>query len=133
VLLPADEGGLEIAAVASEGPATMLGAVVPPESEIVAELLDGQAAFVDDAATDPRIAAGLARDFGPAMMLPLQSDGRVLGCLVTPRARGERPFTQTERAELPSGLGTRVLREINTAALPLGFKPSHRFVGPAYG
>lgn len=37
---------------------------------------------------------------------------------------------QQEPAEAPSGLRTRVLREINTAAVPLGFKPSHRFVGP---
>ncbi|MFI6943987.1 GAF domain-containing sensor histidine kinase [Streptomyces sp. NPDC050418] len=33
-------------------------------------------------------------------------------------------------AEAPSGLRTRVLREINMAAVPLGFKPSHRFLGP---
>ncbi|WP_346265838.1 sensor histidine kinase, partial [Streptomyces chryseus] len=33
-------------------------------------------------------------------------------------------------AEAPSGLRTRVLREINMAAVPLGFKPGHRFVGP---
>lgn len=36
---------------------------------------------------------------------------------------------QQEPAEAPSGLRTRVLREINTAAVPLGFKPSHHFVG----
>lgn len=225
VLLPGDEGGLEIVAVASDRPSEMLGKVVPPESEIVSELLDGQAVFVEDAATDPRILTRFARDYGPTMMLPLQSDGRVLGSLVTPRARGERPFTQAERtlgiqfasqaalalmmaeaqrdrerlavyedrdriardlhdlviqrlfatgmmlesaqrrsvvpevqdgvgkavdeldvtiqeirtaifalqqgpAEAPSGLRTRVLREINMAAVPLGFQPSHRFVGP---
>lgn len=158
------------------------------------------------------------------MMLPLHG-GRVLGALATPRARGDRPFTEAERtlatqfasqaalalmmaeaqrdrerlavyedrdriardlhdlviqrlfatgmmlegaqrksvvpevqlgvgkavdeldvtiqeirtaifalqqgpAEAPSGLRTRVLREINMAAVPLGFKPAHRFVGP---
>jgi signal transduction histidine kinase len=158
------------------------------------------------------------------MALPLQSGGRVLGALVTPRAQGERPFTEAERTlavqfasqaalalmmaeaqrdrerlavyedrdriardlhdlviqrlfatgmmlesaqrgslvpevrhgvgnavdelditiqeirtaifalqqgptEAPSGLRTRVLREINMAAVPLGFKPAHRFVG----
>ncbi len=36
---------------------------------------------------------------------------------------------QQEPAEAPSGLRTRVLREINMAAVPLGFKPSHRFLG----
>ncbi|MEV6167717.1 GAF domain-containing protein [Streptomyces sp. NPDC051954] len=225
VLLPADEGGLEIVAVASDRPSNELGTVVPPESEIVAELLAGQAVFVDDASTDPRTATSLIHGYGPAMLLPLQSHGRVLGSLVTPRARGERPFTETERTlavqfasqaalalmmaeaqrdrerlavyedrdriardlhdlvirrlfatgtmlhgaqrrslvpevhegvgkavdeldvtiqeiraaifalrqsptEAPSGLRTRVLREINMAAVPLGFKPSHRFVGP---
>ncbi|AZP18940.1 GAF domain-containing protein [Streptomyces aquilus] len=225
VLLPADEGGLEIAAVAADRPSAMLGTIVPPESGIVAELLDGQAVFLEDAAGDPRVITTLAHGYGPTMMVPLHSDGRILGALVTPRARGERPFTETERtlavqfasqaalalmmadaqrdrerlavyedrdriardlhdlviqrlfatgmllesaqrgsvvpevregvgnavdeldvtiqeirtaifalqqgpAEAPSGLRTRVLREINTAAVPLGFKPSHRFVGP---
>ncbi|MFJ4687603.1 GAF domain-containing sensor histidine kinase [Streptomyces sp. NPDC088789] len=225
VLLPADEGGLEIVAVASDRSPGVLGVVIPPESEIVAELLAGRAVFVEDAATDRRMLTGLARDYGPTMLLPLQSDGRVLGTLVMPRARGERPFTEAERtlaiafasqaalalmmaeaqrdrerlavfedrdriardlhdlviqrlfatgmtlenaqrrsqvpdvrdgvgravaeldvtiqeirtaifalregpAEVPSGLRTRVLREINTAAVPLGFRPSHRFVGP---
>ncbi|SNX62410.1 histidine kinase/DNA gyrase B/HSP90-like ATPase [Streptomyces sp. TLI_55] len=225
VLLPADEGGLEIAAVAADRPSAMLGTVVPPESGIVAELLDGQPVFLEDAAGDPRMITTLAHGYGPTMMVPLHSDGRILGALVTPRARGERPFTETERtlaiqfasqaalalmmadaqrdrerlavyedrdriardlhdlviqrlfatgmmlesaqrgsvvpevregvgnavdeldvtiqeirtaifalqqgpAEAPSGLRTRVLREIDTAAVPLGFKPSYRFVGP---
>ncbi|MEU9285810.1 GAF domain-containing protein [Streptomyces sp. NPDC048275] len=225
VLLPADEGGLEIVAVASEHPPTTLGLVVPPESEIVVELLDGEAVFMDDAATDPRALTEIARPYGPTMILPLLSDGRLLGALCTPRLRGGRPFTANERtltahfasqaalalvmaeaqrdrerlavyedreriahdlhdlviqrlfatgmmlesaqrssaapevregigkavdeldvtiqeirtavfalqegpAEVPSGLSTRVLREINMAAVPLGFKPAHRFVGP---
>ncbi|MEU5323606.1 GAF domain-containing protein [Streptomyces sp. NPDC021056] len=225
VLLPADEGGLEVAAVAADQPSNLLGTVVPPESKLVAELLDGQAVFMDDAGADPRMISPLARGYGPTMMLPLHSDGRVLGALVTPRTRGERPFTESERtlaiqfasqaalalmmadaqrdrerlavyedrdriardlhdlviqrlfatgmmlesaqrgsvvpdvregvgkavdaldvtiqeirtaifalqqgpAEKPAALRTRVLREINTAAVPLGFKPSHRFVGP---
>lgn len=225
VLLPADEGGLEIAAVAQESPSGVLGTVVPPESEVVAELLRGQAVFLDDAATDPRPLSDFARAYGPTMMLPLQSDGRLLGALVTPRERGARLFTEAEHtlaahfasqaalalvmtearrdrerlavyedreriardlhdlviqrlfatgmmlqsarrrsgvpevregvgkavdeldvtiqeirtavfalqqgpAEVPSGLRTRVLREINMAAVPLGFRPAHRFVGP---
>ncbi|WP_043676160.1 sensor histidine kinase [Streptomyces xylophagus] len=224
VLLPAAEGGMEIVAVASEQLSDQLGRVVPPDSEIVARLLDGQPVFVADAATDPRMLSALARAYGPIMALPLQSGGRVLGALVTPRARGERPFTEAERtlavqfasqaalalmmaeaqrdrerlavyedrdriardlhdlviqrlfatgmmlesaqrgplvpevrrgvgsavdeldvtiqeirtaifalqqgpAEAPSGLRTRVLREINMAAVPLGFTPAHRFVG----
>ncbi|MFF1639130.1 GAF domain-containing sensor histidine kinase [Streptomyces sp. NPDC058246] len=225
VLLPAVEGGLEIVAVASQRPSKALGVVIPPESELVAELLEGEPVFVENAAADRRMPTKLACDYGPVMMLPLQSDGRFLGALVTPRARDGRPFTETERtlaaqfasqaalalmmadaqrdrerlavyedrdriardlhdlviqrlfatgmmlesaqrrsvvpevqegvgkavdeldvtiqeirtaifalrqdpAEVPSGLRTRVLREINMAAVPLGFRPGHRLIGP---
>ncbi|MEU5975655.1 GAF domain-containing protein [Streptomyces sp. NPDC047315] len=224
VLLPAEDGGLEIAAVASDQPTTFLGEVMPPESPVIAQLLSGEPVFVADAASDPRIITKVAGRYGPCMMLPLQSGGRVLGALATPRRRGGKQFTEAERtlasqfaaqaalalimaeaqrdrerlavfedrdriardlhdlviqrlfatglmlegaqrrsvvpalqdgvgkavdeldvtiqeirtaifalqqspAEAPSGLRTRVLREINMAAVPLGFKPGHRFVG----
>ena len=225
VLLPAgEEGGLEIVAVSSDRPAKSLGVVIPPESPVVERLLAGEAVFVDDASTDPRMLSRLADQYGPSMLLPLHSGGKVLGALATPRARGARPFTEAERtlatqfasqaalalmmadaqrdrerlavyedrdriardlhdlviqrlfatgmmlesahrksivpavrdgvgkavdeldvtiqeirtaifalqqgpAEAPSGLRTRVLREINMAAVPLGFKPAHRFLG----
>ncbi|MFD4719231.1 GAF domain-containing protein [Streptomyces sp. NPDC058423] len=225
VLLPTDGGGLEVVAVAATEPAVPLGAVAPAESPVVAALLAGEAVFAADASTDPRMVTDLAGGYGPTMLLPLQSGGRILGALVTPRARGARQFTEAERtlgtqfaaqaalalmmaeaqrdrerlavyedrdriardlhdlviqrlfatgmmlesasrksvapavqdgvskavdeldvtiqeirtaifalqqgpAEAPSGLRTRVLREINMAAVPLGFKPAHRFVGP---
>ncbi|MEU9994676.1 GAF domain-containing protein [Streptomyces sp. NPDC050848] len=224
VLLPAEEGGLEIVAVSSDRPSKSLGMVIPPESAVVDRLLDGDAVFVDDASSDPRMISRLAAQYGPSMLLPLHSGGKVLGALATPRARGGRPFTEAERtlatqfasqaalalmmadaqrdrerlavyedrdriardlhdlviqrlfatgmmlesaqrksivpavregvgkavdeldvtiqeirtaifalqqgpAEAPSGLRTRVLREINMAAVPLGFKPAHRFLG----
>ncbi|WP_030752207.1 GAF domain-containing sensor histidine kinase [Streptomyces griseus] len=224
VLLPAEEGGLEIVAVSSERPTKLLGMVIPPESAIVEELLEGEAVFVQDSSTDPRMTTGTSSAYGPSMVLPLQSGGRVLGALATPRRRGGKPFTEAERtlatqfasqaalalmmaeaqrdrerlavfedrdriardlhdlviqrlfatgmmlesaqrkaivpavqegvgkavdeldvtiqeirtaifalqqgpAEAPSGLRTRVLREINMAAVPLGFKPAHRFLG----
>ncbi|MFI0977958.1 GAF domain-containing protein [Streptomyces sp. NPDC021093] len=225
VLLPVEEGGLEIAAVSADDPADSLGKVVPAESPIVALLLGGDSVFVTDSATDPRMITDLSGRYGPSMLLPLHSGGRVLGALATPRARGGKPFTEAERilatqfasqaalalmmaesqrdrerlavyedrdriardlhdlviqrlfatgmmlegaqrrsvvpevqegvgkavdeldvtiqeirtaifalqqgpAEAPSGLRTRVLREINMAAVPLGFKPAHHFVGP---
>ncbi|MDF6043544.1 GAF domain-containing protein [Streptomyces sp. JH14] len=225
VLLPAEEGGLEIVAVSADSPSASLGVIIGPESPAVAELLAGEAVFMDDLATDSRMVIRPAHPYGPSMFLPLHSGGRVLGALATPRARGDRPFTKTERtlatqfasqaalalmmaeaqrdrerlavyedrdriardlhdlviqrlfatgmmlesaqrrsdvpevqtgvgravdeldvtiqeirtaifalqpepAEAPSGLRTRVLREINMAAVPLGFKPSHRFLGP---
>ncbi|MFH8394180.1 GAF domain-containing protein [Streptomyces sp. NPDC018036] len=225
VLLATEEGGLEVVAVASDHPSRLLGVVVPPESELVAELRDGNPVFVTDASADPRMRTDLTHAYGPVMMLPLQSDGRVLGALLTPRSRDGRQFTGTERsvatqfasqaalalmmaetqrdrerlavyedrdriardlhdlviqrlfatgmmlesaqrrsnvpevsrgvgkavdeldvtiqeirtaifalrqgpAETPSELSTRVLREINMAAVPLGFHPGHRFTGP---
>ncbi|MFG3192482.1 sensor histidine kinase [Streptomyces omiyaensis] len=224
VLLPAEEGGLEIVAVSSPRPHKSLGVVIPPESRVVELLLDGEAVFVQDASTDPRMISRLTSAYGPSMLLPLQSGGRVLGALAMPRTRGARPFSEAERtlatqfasqaalalmmaeaqrdrerlavfedrdriardlhdlviqrlfatgmmlesaqrkaivpavqegvgkavdeldvtiqeirtaifalqqgpAEAPSGLRTRVLREINMAAVPLGFKPAHRFLG----
>jgi signal transduction histidine kinase len=225
VLLPAAEGGLEIVAVASERPSRALGLVVPPESGVARELLAGEAVFVADAAADPRMPSDLARGYGPTMLLPLQSAGRVLGTLVMARPGGARLFTGRERSlatrfasqaalalvmaeaqrdrerlavyedrdriardlhdlviqrlfttgmmlesaqrrstvpevrqgvgkavdeldvtiqeirtaifalqqgptEVSTGVRTRVLREINMAAVPLGFKPSHHFAGP---
>ncbi|MGX1882418.1 sensor histidine kinase [Streptomyces sp. NPDC055287] len=225
VLLPAEEGGLEIVAVSADDPSDSLGVVIPPDSPVAARLLAGEAVFIGDSASDPRMVTRLARLYGPMMLLPLRSGGRVLGALATPRARDAKPFTETERtlatqfasqaalalimaetqrdrerlavyedrdriardlhdlviqrlfatglmlesarrrtvvpevrtgvgravdeldvtiqeirtaifalqqgpAEAPSGLRTRVLREINMAAVPLGFKPGHQFVGP---
>ncbi|MER7516900.1 GAF domain-containing protein [Streptomyces sp. NPDC126499] len=224
VLLPAEDGGLEVVAVSSPRASRTLGVVLGPESAVVERLMEGEAVFIADAAREPGIAHRLSAQYGPAMLLPLQSGGRVLGALATPRARGARPFTETERtlatqfasqaalalmmaeaqrdrerlavyedrdriardlhdlviqrlfatgmmlesaqrrsvvpavqegvekavdeldvtiqeirtaifalqqgpAEAPSGLRTRVLREINMAAVPLGFKPAHRFTG----
>ncbi|MFF5510476.1 GAF domain-containing protein [[Kitasatospora] papulosa] len=225
VLLPAAQGGLEIVAVAGDTPSASLGVIIPPQSPVVAALLRGEEVFLDDSATDPRLITRLADQYGPHMLLPLRSGGRVLGALSIPRIRGGRPFTRAERtlathfaaqaalalklaeaqrdrerlavyedrdriardlhdlviqrlfatgimlegaqrrstvpavqagigravdeldvtiqeirtaifalqqepAEAPSGLRTRVLREINMAAVPLGFMPAHRFLGP---
>ncbi|MFE6774804.1 GAF domain-containing protein [Streptomyces sp. NPDC057702] len=224
VLLPTESGGLEIVAVDAEEPAGLLGTVVAPDAPIVPHLMAGDPVFVEDSATDPRMTTDISARFGPSMMLPLRSGDRVLGILSTPRERGARPFTETERtlatqfaaqaalalllaeaqrdrerlavyedrdriardlhdlviqrlfatgmmlesaqrkavvplvqekigkavdeldatiqevrtaifaleqgpAEAPAGLRTRVLREIGTAAVPLGFQPSARFVG----
>lgn len=52
MLLPDDEGGMEVVAVSSDEPNGALGVIVPPESRIVADLLE-ESVFVDDAASDP--------------------------------------------------------------------------------
>lgn len=225
VLLPDGEGGLEIVAVSAEDPTGLLGTVIPPHSPVVSQLLAGEPVFIDDSATDPRMITEVAPRFGPSMLLPLKSGDRVLGTLATPRKRGARKYTATERTlagqfaaqaalalvlaeaqrdrerlavfedrdriardlhdlviqrlfatglllesaqrlavvpevgtkvgqavdeldvtiqeirtaifalqqeptEAPAGLRTRVLRELGTAAVPLGFQPSAGFVGP---
>lgn len=98
VLLPAECGGLEIAAVAADRPSGMLGAVVPAHSELVAALLAGREVYLADAATDPRTTTARGREFGPVLLLPLRGDGGFLGTLAMPRARGQRGFSAAERA-----------------------------------
>ncbi|MEU3461339.1 GAF domain-containing protein [Streptomyces sp. NPDC006733] len=224
VLLPTEEGGLEVVAVSADEPAGMIGTVIQAESPVARLLLDGEPVFVDDSSMDVRMTTHLAPRFGPSMMLPLKSNDRVIGTLALPRERGGKPFTEVERtlatqfaaqaalalllvdvqrdrerlavyedrdriardlhdlviqrlfatglmlqgaqrrsvvpqvrdgigkavdeldatiqevrtaifalqqtpADQPAGLRTRVLREIGTAAVPLGFQPSVRFVG----
>ncbi|MBT2490488.1 GAF domain-containing protein [Streptomyces sp. ISL-96] len=225
VLLPARDGGLETVAVSADDPSESLGVVIPPQNPVAARLLAGEAVFIGDSESEPRVLNRAARRYGPSMLLPLRSGSRVLGALATPRERGGRLFTEAERtlatqfasqaalalmmaqaqrdrerlavyedrdriardlhdlviqrlfatglmlesaqrrsvvpevrsgvgravdeldvtiqeirtaifalqqgpAEAPAGLRTRVLREINMAAVPLGFKPGHHFVGP---
>ncbi|MGA5293067.1 GAF domain-containing protein [Streptomyces koyangensis] len=227
VLLPTEEGGMEVVAASSRADEARgaMGLVIPADSPLVRELLAGRPVLVDDATSDPRVLTEVGAGFGPSMMLPLVSDERVLGALVTPRSIGARHFTETERtlatqfatqaalalrmaeaqrdrerlavledrdriardlhdlviqrlfatgmmletaqrrtdapavrerlgkavdeldvtiqeirtaifalqqgpADAPTGLRTRVLREINLAAVPLGFTPAHRFLGP---
>ncbi|KUJ70321.1 histidine kinase [Streptomyces albus subsp. albus] len=224
VLVPEENGGLEIVAANADDPSGLVGTVVSPQAAIVPRLLAGEPVFIEDSATDPRMTTSIAERYGPSMMLPLRSGERVLGILATPRRRGDRPFTEHERtlatqfaaqaalalvlaeaqrdrerlavyedrdriardlhdlviqrlfatgmmlesaqrqaaasevrqqigqavdeldatiqevrtaifalqqgpAEVPSGLRTRVLREIGTAAVPLGFQPSVSFLG----
>ncbi|MFF8813672.1 sensor histidine kinase [Streptomyces pactum] len=97
VLVPEENGGLEIVAAAADDPAGLIGTVVPPRAAIVPRLLAGVPVFVEDSATDPRMTTGVAERFGPSMMLPLRSGDRVLGILAVPRWRGDRPFTDLER------------------------------------
>ncbi|MEK8144099.1 GAF domain-containing protein [Streptomyces sp. M10(2022)] len=87
VLLPAEEGGLEVVAVSADDPSAFLGMIIPPDSPTVAKLLGGEAVFVDYSATCHRVINRLTGQYGPNMLLPLQSGGRVLGVLATPRAR----------------------------------------------
>lgn len=84
VLLPTAEGGLEIVAVSADDPSDSLGIIIPSGSPVVSMLLAGEAVFMDDSASDARLVTRLADQFGPSMLLPLHSGGRVLGALATP-------------------------------------------------
>ncbi|KPC87241.1 histidine kinase, partial [Streptomyces sp. NRRL WC-3753] len=68
VLLPTDDGGLEIVAASADDPAGLVGTQMPPESPVAAQLLAGEPVFVEDSATDDRMVTDVAPRFGPSMM-----------------------------------------------------------------
>ncbi|WP_282689448.1 MULTISPECIES: GAF domain-containing protein [unclassified Streptomyces] len=98
ILQPTEEGGMEIVtASTADDPAGIVGTVIEPGSPVLVQLLGGEPVFIDDSATDPRMTTGVRSRFGPSMMLPLQSGGRLIGTLALPRRRGERPYTDLDR------------------------------------
>ncbi|MFH9293638.1 GAF domain-containing protein [Streptomyces sp. NPDC017520] len=98
ILQPTEEGGMEIVTASTlDDPAGIVGTVIEPGSAVLVQLLGGEPVFVEDSATDPRMTTGVRSRFGPSMMLPLQSGGRLIGTLALPRRRGERPYTEMDR------------------------------------
>lgn len=98
ILEPTDEGGMRVVVASTPGdPAGIVGTTVSPGSPLLGQLLGGEPVFIEDAATDPRITVPARSRFGPSMMLPLQTEGRLIGTLVLPRGRGDRPYTEVER------------------------------------
>lgn len=91
------EQSLEVVTASAADTTGMVGTVIGPENPIVAQLLNGEPVFVDDAAADGRTTTPLAARFGPTMMLPLRSNDRVIGILALPREPGGRLFSETER------------------------------------
>ncbi|WP_327270690.1 GAF domain-containing protein [Streptomyces sp. NBC_01218] len=92
------DGGMEIVTVSTlEDPAGLLGATIAPGSPVLVHLLGGEPVFMDDAATDPLMTTPVRHRFGPSMMLPLESGGRLIGTLALPRLRGGRPYTAADR------------------------------------
>ncbi|MFF0742498.1 GAF domain-containing protein [Streptomyces sp. NPDC004111] len=100
ILQPMESGGMEIVTAAT-GPeddaADFLGISIAPGSDVLEQLLGGEPVFVDDSATDPRMTTVVRVRFGPSMLLPLQSGGKLIGTLALPRRRGATPYTGVER------------------------------------
>ncbi|MEU6703154.1 GAF domain-containing protein [Streptomyces wuyuanensis] len=98
VLMPTPGGGMEIVAASTPGdPGDLIGTTIEPGSDVLVQLLGGEPVFIEDSATDPRMTTPVRHRFGPSMMLPLQSSGRLIGTLALPRRRGGRPYTAVER------------------------------------
>ncbi|MGW2176701.1 GAF domain-containing protein [Streptomyces sp. NPDC001732] len=98
ILQPNEEGGMEIVTASTlDDPAGIVGTTIAPGSEVLVQLLGGEPVFIDDSATDPRMTTHVRARFGPSMMLPLQSGGRLIGTLALPRRRGARPYTAVDR------------------------------------
>ncbi len=71
--------------------------VVPAENEVVGELLAGEAVFVEDAATDPRMLSDLARGYGPTCCCPSRAAAGSWEPSSCRAREGARPFSETER------------------------------------
>ncbi|MFF9347295.1 GAF domain-containing protein [Streptomyces sp. NPDC014734] len=98
ILQPTEEGGMEIVTASTlDDPAGIVGTTIEPGSPVLVQLLGGEPVFIDDSATDPRMTTHVRSRFGPSMMLPLQSGGRLIGTLALPRRRGARPYTALDR------------------------------------
>lgn len=98
ILQPTPEGGMEIVTASTpDDPAGIVGTVIEPGSPVLVKLLGGEPVFIDDSASDPRMTTPVRSRFGPSMMLPLQSGGRLIGTLALPRGREEPPYSPEER------------------------------------
>ncbi|WP_254897869.1 GAF domain-containing sensor histidine kinase [Kitasatospora sp. NA04385] len=101
ILLPAGEDRMRVAHASGERAEHLTGELLP-EDGFAPRLLAGEAVYLADPATAAETASDaqfdrLAREFGPAMAVPMVSAGRVLGALCVWRRAGGVPFTDTER------------------------------------
>ncbi|WP_327356204.1 sensor histidine kinase [Streptomyces sp. NBC_01304] len=98
ILQPTVDGGMEIVTASTHGdPGDLVGTTISPGSPVLDQLLGGEAVFVEDSSTDPRMTTPVRARFGPSMLLPLQAEGRLIGTLALPRRIGARTYTATER------------------------------------
>ncbi|WP_028811153.1 GAF domain-containing sensor histidine kinase [Streptomyces flavidovirens] len=98
VLQPTAGGGMEIVAASThDDPADLIGTVIESGSPVLEQLLGGEPVFIEDSATDERMTTRVRARFGPSMMLPLRSGGRLIGTLALPRRRGGPPYSAVDR------------------------------------
>ncbi|MEV7086942.1 GAF domain-containing protein [Streptomyces sp. NPDC093085] len=98
VLQPTEEGGMEIVAASTcDDPGDIVGTTIAPGSPVLVQLLGGEPVFIEDSSTDPRMTTHVRERFGPSMMLPLQSGGKLIGTLALPRRRGGTPYRAVDR------------------------------------
>ncbi|MGJ7415406.1 GAF domain-containing protein [Streptomyces cinereoruber] len=98
VLQPTAEGGMEIVAASTQDdPGDLIGTTIAPGSPVLVQLLGGEPVFVEDSATDPRMTTHVRSRFGPSMMLPLRSGGKLIGTLALPRRRGGPPYSAVDK------------------------------------
>ncbi|MFF1834272.1 GAF domain-containing protein [Streptomyces sp. NPDC058231] len=98
ILQPTGNGGMEIVTASTpDDPVGIVGTTIEPGSPVLEQLLGGEPVFIGDSATDPRMTTHVRSRFGPSMMLPLQSGGRLIGTLALPRRRGGAPYTSVDR------------------------------------
>lgn len=86
-----------VAASTVDDPGDLIGTTIAPGSPVLEQLLGGEPVFLEDSATDPRMTTHVRSRFGPSMMLPLQSGGKLIGTLALPRRHGGRPYTGVDR------------------------------------
>ncbi|WP_240796394.1 GAF domain-containing protein [Streptomyces sp. RFCAC02] len=98
VLEPTGDRGLQVVAASAEAPRGLIGTVLPGHVLAVRQVLAGEPVVLDDPVGDPRMHMGLTSAQGPGMLLPLASDGTVLGALALSREPGAPPYTVQERA-----------------------------------
>ncbi|MFE9253652.1 GAF domain-containing protein [Streptomyces sp. NPDC006879] len=98
VLQPTTDGGMEIVAASTQAdPGDLIGTVIAAGSPVLEQLLGGEPVFVEDSATDPRMTTHVRKRFGPSMLLPLQSGGKLIGTLALPRERSGTPYDAVDR------------------------------------
>lgn len=97
--------------------ADLAGTVVPRGSPLAEAIAAGRTVFTDDMSTAPEVLMDTLRCFGPALLVPLVANDRILGALELDKHIGASPFAQTERSMAQAFAGQAALALILASAL----------------